>query len=131
MTLSMIGNLDYTILPCKHLAETKLFYRDVMGFPVVMDSERWVSFRVGSVLLTLRPRGPWLETWDDGPLPEGSTPLQLAFRVPPSAIEACQAELLAKGVPLLRGITDIETIRHRTVFVRDPEGNVVEIYAEY
>ena len=94
------------------------------------DSERWVTFRVGSTLLTLRPRGYWL-AWEDGAVPNGSAAVQLAFRVPPSAIERCQDELVAQGVPIVRGLTDIPAVRHRTLFFRDPEDNVIEIYAEY
>src|SRR6186997_1271542 len=52
MSLGDIRNLDYTILLCSHMQETREFYRDVMGFSLVHDSERWVSFQVGSALLT-------------------------------------------------------------------------------
>jgi catechol 2,3-dioxygenase-like lactoylglutathione lyase family enzyme len=58
MSLGDIRNLDYTILLCSRMQETKAFYRDVMGFPLAHDSDRWVSFQVGSALLTLKPRGP-------------------------------------------------------------------------
>ena len=60
MSLGDIRNLDHTILLCSKMQETKDFYRDVMGFPLAHDTERWVSFQVGSSLLTLRPRGPGL-----------------------------------------------------------------------
>jgi len=40
-------------------------------------------------------------------------------------------ELVAKGVPILRGPTDLPDWRHRTLFFRDPEDNIIEIYAEY
>jgi catechol 2,3-dioxygenase-like lactoylglutathione lyase family enzyme len=48
MSLGDIRNLDYTILLCSKMQETKEFYLDVMGFPLAHDSERWVSFQVGS-----------------------------------------------------------------------------------
>lgn len=102
----------------------------MIGFPLEFDSDKWVSFRVGSTLLTLRPRGPSL-AWDDGPVVPGSAAVQLAFRVPPPAVDACHAELVAKGVPIVQAPTDLPSWRHRTLFFRDPEGNVVEIYAEY
>lgn len=130
MSLNEIRNFDYTILLCNQLAKTRSFYKDVMGFQLELDSERWVTFRVGSTLLTLRPRGHWL-AWEDGAIAQGSASVQLAFRVPPSAIEKCQAELVAKGVPIVRPLTDIPAVRHRTLFFRDPEDNVIEIYAEY
>lgn len=46
-------------------------------------------------------------------------------------MEACYAELAAHGVTTVSGPADMPEWRHRTLFFRDPEGNVVEIYAEY
>lgn len=129
-SLGSIRNLDYTILLCNRMGETRAFYRDVMRFPIETDLENWVSFRVGGVLLTLRPRGAW-SVCDDGKSVPGSAAVQLAFRVAPPEVDACHAELLAKGVPILRGPTDLPDWRHRTLFFRDPEDNVIEIYAEY
>ena len=100
MNLGDIRNLDYTILLCSHMQETREFYHDVMGFSLVHDSERWVSFQVGSALLTLRPRGPGL-AWDDGPIAPGSAAVQLAFRVPPHRLDACHEMLQSKGVAIL------------------------------
>jgi catechol 2,3-dioxygenase-like lactoylglutathione lyase family enzyme len=40
-------------------------------------------------------------------------------------------ELVAQGVPILRGPTDLPDWRHRTLFFRDPEDNIFESYAEY
>jgi len=130
MSIKDITSFDYVILPCRNMRDTRVFYRDVMGFPLEVDSENWVSFRVGATLLTLRPRGPSL-AWDDGPMAPGAAAVQLAFRVPLRGVDACHAELLAKGVPIVRPPTDLPSWRHRTLFFRDPEDNVVEIYAEY
>jgi glyoxylase I family protein len=94
-----------------------------------MDRPTWVSFRVGSGLLTLRPRGPGL-AWDDGPAVAGSAAVQLAFRVPPPAIDDWHAVLVARGVPILSPPQELAAFRHRTLFFRDPEGNIVELYAE-
>ena len=55
MSLSQIRNLDYAILLCNKMEETRAFYRDVMRFPIATDREHWVSFRVGATLLTLAP----------------------------------------------------------------------------
>jgi catechol 2,3-dioxygenase-like lactoylglutathione lyase family enzyme len=129
MSLGGICSLDYTILLCSKMEETRAFYRDVMKFPIETDRKNWVSFRVGAALLTLRPRG-W-SVCDDGQAMQGSAAVQLAFRVPPPAVDACHAELVAKGVPIVRGPTDLPDWRHRTLFFRDPEDNIIEIYAEY
>jgi glyoxylase I family protein len=130
VSLGGIRNLDHTILLCNKIDETRAFYRDIMMFPIETDLENWVSFRVGAALLTLRPRGPW-RVGDDGTSLPGSAAVQLAFRVAPPAVDACHAELIAKGVPVLRGPTDLPDWRHRTLFFRDPEDNIIEIHAEY
>lgn len=129
MTTGTIGNLDYTILLCQRLAETRDFYLNVMKFPLEMDRSTWVSFRVGSSLLTLRPRGQGV-AWHDGPAVAGAAGIQLAFRVPPPAVEEWHRELVAKGVEILNPPMDLPGWRHRTLFFRDPEGNIIEIYAE-
>ena len=101
-----------------------------MHVPIETDLPNWVRSRVGASLLSLRPCGPW-SVCDDGPVAPESAAVQLAFRVPPAALEACHAELVARGVPILRAPTDLPSWRHRTLFFRDPEDNVLEIYAEY
>ena len=57
--------------------------------------------------------------------------MQLAFRVSPRGIGSCRTELVDAGVPIVRDLTDLPRARHRTLFFRDPEGNLIEIYAEY
>lgn len=128
--LAAVTNFDYAILLCTKMKESRTFYRDVLEFPIELDLEQWVSFRVGSGILTLRPRGAWI-AWDDGAAKAGSAAVQLAFRVPPPAVDKCYEELVKKGVTIVRAPTDLPEWRHRTLFFRDPEDNVVEIYAEY
>jgi glyoxylase I family protein len=53
MSVKDIRNFDYAILLCGKMKETRAFYKDVMGFPIELDRENWVSFRVGSTLLAL------------------------------------------------------------------------------
>jgi catechol-2,3-dioxygenase len=98
----------------------------VMGFSIEVDSDDWISLRVGSAVLALRPRRPA----DVAPA-SSSAAVQLAFRVPPPAVDTCHAELVAKGVPIVRGPIELLDWRHRALFFRDPEGNLIEIYAEY
>ena len=122
-------NLDYVVLLCVHMAETRKFYLETMKFPLEVDYQNWVSFRVGSGLLTLKPRGPGL-AWDDGPAVPGSASVQPAFRVAPQEVDDWHEELVAKGVEILSPPKDLARWRHRTIFFRDPEGIFVEIYAE-
>src|SRR5687767_2187202 len=76
VSLGGITNLDYTVLLCNRMDETRAFYRDIMKFPVETDRTHWVSFRVGAALLTLRPRTAWT-VCDDGKSIPGSAAVQL------------------------------------------------------
>lgn len=129
MGIDSIKNLDYVILLCEDMVRARRFYLDVMKFRLERETPSWVSFHVGSGLLCLRPR--MLEgVFQDGPGAPGSASVQLAFRVSPPEIDECQAELVAKGVDMLGPPRDIPAWRHRALFFRDSEGNVIEIYAE-
>jgi catechol 2,3-dioxygenase-like lactoylglutathione lyase family enzyme len=125
-----IRNLDYTVLLCAALDATRAFYRDVMGFPIDVDRENWVSFRVGSTLLTLRPRGVW-RIGDDGEIAPGTASVQLAFQVAVADVDAWHRHLVAHDVPILQEPADLPSWNHRTLFFRDPECNIIEIYGEY
>ncbi len=129
MELNEIRSVDYVVLLCKDLEKTCAFYRDVLRLPLEIDRQSWRSFRVGATLLTLRPRGVWA-VCDDGEISEGSTPVQLCFRVAPPAIMEWHKELSEKGVEILRAPTELPIWRHNTLFFRDPENNILELYAE-
>ena len=119
-----LHTLDYVILLCDDLEQMRSFYHDALGFPIERDWENWIELRAGAVLLTLRPRG----RPHDGPRPPGAA-VQLAFRVAPSDVESCYRELLHKGVEVLEPPRDHD-YGHRTLFFKDPEGNILEIYAD-
>ena len=103
------------------------FYAEVLRFPVVRTlGPQWTEYQVGGNLLAVTERGLM---FNDAPTPDGALSVQLAFRVAPGAVRACAAELEAAGVPLLGPVTD-QPWGHRTLFFRDPDGNVLEIYAD-
>ena len=128
MSLKAIKNLDYVILPCADVQAARAFYLNVMGFPLVRDLDSWVMFRVGTTFLTLRPRGPWL-AWHDGDMDAGSASVQLAFLVNYDEVDQCHRELVERGVEIVEAPRD-QDFGHRTLFFRDPDNNVLEIYAE-
>ena len=47
----------------------------------------------------------------------------------PGDVVRCAEELVAAGVPLVAPPED-QPWGHRTLFFRDPDGNVLEIYAD-
>jgi len=67
--------------------------------------------------------------FDDPAPPVGVLSLQLAFRVAPGEVASCGAALRERGVEIISGPTD-QPWGHRTLFFRDPDGNVLEIYAD-
>lgn len=125
--LSEIRQIDYTVIHARDLAAMRHFYETVMEFPLLrVLSERWIEFRLGNNTLALTAPGG---RFNDPPPAAGAASLQLAFRVPPQAVAACAAALEAKGIKLVSPVTD-HAFGHRTIFFRDPDGNVLEIYAE-
>ena len=130
--LKSIRNLDYVVLLCNDLGPMKDFYHRVMGFPIHLEAGAWVEMRVGSLLLTLSTRDrPFV-----GPaLPKGTAAVQLAFRVTPNEVQSCYEELVAARVEIVQPPQTIDQRvwtywKHRTLFFKDPEGNLLEIYAE-
>ena len=125
--LSQIRQIDYTVIFARDMAAMRRFYETVMEFPLLrVLSDRWIEFRIGATTLALTTHGG---RFDDPPPPAGVLSLQLAFRVPPPAVAECAAALEARGVKLVSPPTD-HPFGHRTIFFRDPDGNVLEIYAE-
>jgi catechol 2,3-dioxygenase-like lactoylglutathione lyase family enzyme len=125
MMLTRIRNLDYVILLCDDTVKMKDFYHKIMGFPIHSEQDGWTEMRVGAVLLTLRKRG---RSYDGGKLPD-SAGVQLAFRVSPAEVAACHSELVSKQVEILDLPRDTD-YGHRTLFFKDPEGNILEICAD-
>ena len=119
--------LNYVVLLCEDITAMKAFYHEVLGFPIERDWEDWIEMRLGTVLLTLRERGrPY-----DGQAPRGGAGagVQLAFRVAAHEVDEWHAELLRKQVEILEPPRDRD-YGHRTLFFKDPEGNILEIYAD-
>jgi catechol 2,3-dioxygenase-like lactoylglutathione lyase family enzyme len=122
-----IRGIDYTVIYARQMKAMREFYGTTLGFPLHRElSARWVEYRVGSNLLALTETGG---RFSDPPPPVGVLSLQLAFRVAPSEVTSCAAVLAERGVNILSGPTD-QPFGHRTLFFRDPDGNVLEIYAE-
>ena len=122
-----IRAIDYTVIFARDMAAMRRFYEDVLGFPLLRElSPGWIEYRVGENTLALaRPS----RTAGDAPTPDGSAALQLAFKVSRPEVDECAEELVRRGVTLLSPPTD-QVFGHRTLFFRDPDGNLLEVFAE-
>ncbi|MFN8536286.1 MAG: VOC family protein [Thermomicrobiales bacterium] len=122
-----IQAIDYTVILVRDMAAMRRFYEEILGFPLIRElSPNWIEYRVGPNTLALSRPG---RTAADAPIPTGTAALQLAFKVAVPEVDQCADELTRQGVPLLSPPTD-QPFGHRTLFFRDPDGNLLEIYAE-
>jgi catechol 2,3-dioxygenase-like lactoylglutathione lyase family enzyme len=122
-----IRAVDYTVIFVRDMTAMRRFYENVLCFPLSRElSPGWIEYQLGGNTLALaRPS----RTAKDAPVPIGSASLQLAFKVSPPEVDACADELVRHGVELLSPPTD-QSFGHRTLFFRDPDGNLLEVYAE-
>ena len=124
--LQSVTALTYSIVLCDDIERMKTFYRNLLPFPVTTETDTSLAFDAGGVLLGLRLRERGYDGHGGGTESPG---VQLAFLVAPDEVETCHQQLVEQGVPILEPPTD-QPRGHRTVYFSDPEGNVLEVYAE-
>ncbi|CCD99621.1 VOC family protein [Bradyrhizobium sp. STM 3809] len=124
---SAVRAIDYTVILARDWQAMRGFYEEVLGFPPRRElSQGWIEYRVGANTLALaQPK----RLASDQPTPMGSASVQLAFKVAREDVDHCAAELINKGIALVEPPTD-QPFGHRTLFFRDPDGNLLEVYAE-
>jgi len=122
-----IRAIDYTVIFVRDMAAMRRFYEDILRFSLLRELfPGWIEYQIGGNILALsRP----YRTAKDAPTPAGSASLQLAFKVAAPDVDRCADELLRHGVDLLEPPTD-QSFGHRTLFFRDPDGNLLEVFAE-
>ena len=119
-----IRSIDYSVIFVRQMPAMREFYGHTLGFPLHRElGSRWCEYRVGANILALRDGS------GDTLPPLGAPSLQLAFRVAPAEVATCAAALAERGVRIESGPTD-QPFGHRTLFFRDPDVNLLEIYAE-
>ncbi len=125
--LKSISALDYTVIFARDMPAMRQFYGEVLGLSFARQlGDGWFEYKVGPNILALaRPR----LTAGDPPTPQNAASLQLAFKVAYPEVDVCARELRAGGVTILSEPTD-QPFGHRTLFFRDPDGNLVEVFAD-
>ena len=122
-----IRAIDYTVIFVRDMAAMRRFYEGILGFSLLRElSPGWIEYRVGDNTLALATPS---RTAADLPMPTGSASLQLAFKVAAPEVDQCADELVRQGINLLSPPTD-QVFGHRTLFFRDPDGNLLEVFAD-
>jgi catechol 2,3-dioxygenase-like lactoylglutathione lyase family enzyme len=122
-----IRAIDYTVIFVRDMAAMRRFYENIIGLGLQRElSPNWLEYQLGGNTLALaRPS----LTASDAPTPAGSASLQLAFKVSVADVDQCADQLVRHGVTLVSPPTD-QSFGHRTLFFRDPDGNLLEMFAE-
>ncbi|HEX8918593.1 MAG TPA: VOC family protein [Chloroflexota bacterium] len=105
------------------------FYRDVMGLNPTFGDENsgYADFNTGDVSLALFDRQEMVDAVGQvGSSGEASDRVMLIFEV--DDVDQSVADLRAKGVSLVARPEDHPDWGIRTAHIRDPAGNLLEIY---
>jgi len=126
----MIDRLDHLVLTTSHEAGCIRFYTEVLGmrletFVGGAPSVERKAFRFGAQKINLHVKGREFEPKAHTPVP-GSLDLCFIAAIP---LEAVVARLGAAGVPVIEGpvLRTGATGPIRSVYVRDPDLNLIEI----
>jgi lactoylglutathione lyase len=127
----MSYKFTYTRLLVSNFKACFLFYRDVMGFQPTFGSENdvYADFNTGDVILALFNRLEMSKAIGTTKLPaeaQAQDKMALIFKV--EDVDKTWQELKQRGVPLSTGPADHPDWGMRSAYVRDPDGNLIEIY---
>ena len=121
----MIDHLDHLVLTTANEEACVRFYVETMGMTLETFGAGRKAFRFGQQKINLHVKGHELEPKAELPTP-GSLDLCFIASVP---LEAVIARLIEQGVPIIEGpvMRTGATSRIRSVYVRDPDLNLIEI----
>lgn len=122
-----ISGLSHAALRVTDLARARAFYVDLLGLPVVLETESLIVTRVGSGLLGLR--GPDARTATDDRFDPFRVGLDhLSFGVGSlEALERARKHLDAAGIRH-EGIKDEGVFEAKALVFYDPDGIALELY---
>jgi catechol 2,3-dioxygenase-like lactoylglutathione lyase family enzyme len=118
-----------TALYSNDVVRTAAFYRDLLGRPPMLESERLVAFDAGEATVLLifhRGHAQPLPT-SGGLVPghDGAGPVHIAFAIDRSELAPWESRLGSLGIPIESRVTwDSGGV---SIYFRDPDGRSVEL----
>ncbi|AJK49582.1 VOC family protein [Burkholderia plantarii] len=123
--MSLIDHLDHLVLTCVDPEATRHFYVEVLGMQLETFGAGRLAFRFGNQKINLHVRGAEFEPKAHLPVP-GALDLCFIASVP---LDAVITHLERAAWPIVEGPVERTgaTRRIRSVYVRDPDLNLIEI----
>jgi catechol 2,3-dioxygenase-like lactoylglutathione lyase family enzyme len=120
----IIDRLDHLVLTVADLDATCDFYSRILGMKVVEFNGRW-ALHFGNQKINLHQSGKEFAPHAQKPAP-GSADLCFLMTTP---LDQIAAELASAGVPIELGPVEKEgaTGKLRSLYLRDPDGNLIEL----
>jgi catechol 2,3-dioxygenase-like lactoylglutathione lyase family enzyme len=123
--MSLIDHLDHIVLTCVDVEATKRFYVDVLQMQLETFGEGRMALRFGNQKINLHVRGKEFEPKAHLPVP-GALDLCFIAAVP---LDEVIARLGQMNVEIIEGPVERTgaTRKLRSVYMRDPDYNLIEI----
>jgi uncharacterized glyoxalase superfamily protein PhnB len=122
------ARIDAVTLAVQDIARSAAFYREVMGFAQVADSEAVKGFDLGTVRLDLIDKKVLLEETYLADLPVPPGPVTLVLSVTRAEVDEYMKNLEDAGVNVIAPAEDKRLGPH-IGYVSDPDGHMWEIGA--
>ena len=120
-----LEKLDHLVLPVSNIDAIATFYTTYLGMEKRIFGDNRVALHFGDQKINLHPAG-----WDYEPKARVSIAgsADLCFIVS-ERVESLQTKLVQLGVDIIEGPVERTgaTGRLRSVYIRDPDGNLIEL----
>ena len=113
------SGISHVSLPCRDLAQSKVFYSQVMDGELVHEIAGFVEYQIADVIIGLA------EQHDGWTGPDDEYP-HYAFYIDGANFELMRSWLASHGVPNYPYRRDKTAL----IYFRDPSGNLFELYCE-
>jgi glyoxylase I family protein len=114
-------------LRCRDMEITKKFYRDIIGFPLVLDTPALTAFVAGSVIIVFKPADPkHSEDTQFHPFNIGLDHVAMIMETE-EELNRCAAGLAKAGVENT-GVKLDESLKKKYVAFKDPDRIQWEFY---